>query len=187
MVQHLLYNLGRITTYTTLGALAGASGSFLALTSSIDAIQTSVMALAGLFIVLTGLASGGWLPFGKAFVSCAPAMPAVRKSMELFSGARSIGSWFPMGVVLGFLPCGLVYTALLTATRSAMDAPDHFSGMVRGGVMMLCFGIGTAPALLMIGKSAELIGEKTRRRLYRLASLIMIATGIWFIAASFRI
>ena len=182
----LLYNLGRIMTYALLGALVGFTGSFLGLTSSISSFQTAVMAFSGLFIVLMGLASAGWLPFGKVLSVCSPAMPLIRNTMKLFSGPRSTGAWFPMGVVLGFLPCGLVYTALLTAVRAAMEAPDHFTGMATGGLLMLLFGIGTTPALLLVGKAADLLGETTRRRFYRLARLIMIATGIWFVIGAVR-
>jgi len=179
--HHLLYNLGRVTTYTILGAAVGATGSFLSLATSIDPIQTAVMALCGLFIVLVGLISAGWLPFGKRLLACTPAMPFVRKTMNLFINSPSAGAWYPLGLVLGFLPCGLTFTALLAAARAAMNAPDHFAGMVQGALMMLLFGLGTAPALLLVGKTAGLIGEKTRHHLYRLASLSMIATGLWFI------
>ncbi len=182
----LLYNLGRVTTYALLGALLGFTGSFVGLTSSIATLQTAVMALSGLFIVVMGLASAGWLPFGKALLSCAPAMPLIRKAMELFRGPRSTGAWFPMGVALGFLPCGLVYTAMLTAARAAMEAPDHFSGLATGGLLMLLFGIGTIPPLLMVGKAAALLGETARRRFYRIASIVMVATGAWFIYGAFR-
>jgi uncharacterized protein len=186
VMHHLLYNLGRVTTYTILGALVGATGSFIALASSLDVLQTAVMALCGLFIVILGVASAGWLPFGKRLLACAPAMPFVRKTMELFTNSPSAGTWYPLGLVLGFLPCGLTYTALLAAARAAMNAPDHFAGMVQGALMMLLFGLGTSPALLVVGKTAGLIGEKTRHRLYRLASLIMIATGLWFIYGAVR-
>jgi hypothetical protein len=181
----LLYNLGRVMTYALLGALVGITGSFLGLTSSIASFQTAVMALSGLFIVLMGLVSAGWFPFGRALTGCAPTMPLIRKTMALFSGPRTTGAWFPMGVALGFLPCGLVYTALLTAARAAMEAPDHFSGMATGGALMLLFGIGTIPAILMTGKAAELLGETARRRFYRLASIIMIASGLWFMFGAF--
>lgn len=186
IVQHLLYNIGRISTYTLLGGIVGATGSFLALVTSIDTFQTAVMVCTGLFIIVMGLASADWLPFGRFFVSCTPAMPLFRKTMELFSGSGSAGSWLPMGIVLGFLPCGLTYTALLAAARAAMDAPNHFTGMVHGAAMMLCFGLGTAPALLLVGRTASFISEKTRRRFYRIASLIMIGTGLWFVFSAFR-
>ena len=183
--HHLLYNLGRVVTYTLLGALVGLSGSFVALTSSIDKLQTAVMALSGLAIVLMGMATAEWLPFWRFMNGCTPVMPAIRKAMALFSGPRSIGTSFPMGLVLGFLPCGLVYTALLFAARTAMEAENHFDGMTEGALMMLLFGLGTTPALILVGRTAGWLGEKARHRFYQLASLIMIATGIRFIIAAF--
>ena len=187
VLHHLLYNFGRVVTYTLLGALVGLTGSFLGIASSISAIQKGVMALAGLAIVMMGMATADWLPFGRTITTSTPLMPAIRKVMSLFNGQRSIGTYFPMGIVLGFLPCGLTYTALLAAARSAMEAHDHFEGMMRGGLMMLLFGLGTTPALLFVGSLAGRIGEKSRIRFYRLASLIMICTGIWFIIGAFRL
>ncbi|HWR00707.1 MAG TPA: sulfite exporter TauE/SafE family protein [Chlorobaculum sp.] len=186
VLHHLVYNLGRIMTYSFLGALVGLTGSFIGLTSSIGTLQKAVMALAGLAVVLMGMASADWLPFGRALAVCTPLMPAIRKSMSIFRGPKSIGTFFPMGIVLGFLPCGLTYTALLAAARSAMETHDHFSGMLQGGLMMFLFGLGTTPALLSIGSLSGRIGEKSRIRLYRLASIVMIFTGIRFIFSAFR-
>jgi sulfite exporter TauE/SafE len=67
-----------------------------------------------------------------------------------------------------------------------MEAPDHFTGMAKGGLMMLLFGLGTTPALLLVGTLASRISQATRTRFYRLASLIMIATGLWFIYGAMR-
>jgi sulfite exporter TauE/SafE len=67
-----------------------------------------------------------------------------------------------------------------------MEAPDHFTGMMQGGLMMLLFGLGTAPALLLVGTVAGRIGETARTRFYKLAGLIMIATGLWFIYGAFQ-
>ena len=181
IAPHLLYNLGRIMTYTFLGALLGFTGSFVGLFSSIGLFQQIVMGLTGLVIAIMGLASTGWLPFSNIVSSCAPFTPLIRKMLSLFDATRSTGAWFPMGVALGFLPCGLSYTALLAAARTGMEAPDHFTGMMQGGLMMLLFGLGTAPALLLVGTVASRISQASRERFYKLAGIIMIATGCWFI------
>jgi sulfite exporter TauE/SafE len=110
IVPHLLYNLGRIMTYTSLGALLGFTGSFVGLFSGIGMVQHIIMGLTGLFIVLMGLTSTDWLPFGNPLSSCTPFMPAIRKMLSIFDASRSAGACFPMGVALGFLPCGLSYT-----------------------------------------------------------------------------
>ncbi len=180
ILHHLLYNLGRITTYSILGAIVGLSGSFLVLASSIEPIQRAIMIIAGLSIILMGLSTAEWLPLPHK-KSCNPGSSLIQKILVFFKAPRSIGSYYPMGIVLGFLPCGLTYTALLTAARSGMEAKYPFAGMMQGAIMMMLFGLGTTPALILVGKVANTISNRTRKRFYLLASLIMIATGVWFI------
>ena len=177
----LLYNLGRVTTYTILGGMVGLSGSFLVLATAIEPLQRAIMVLAGISIILMGLANAEWLPLPKWGDFCVPLSPAIQKIMQLFKAPRSIGSYYPMGIVLGFLPCGLTYTALLAAARASMDAGNPFAGMLQGALMMMLFGLGTAPALILVGKMVNTISNKTRKWFYRVASLIMIATGVWFV------
>ncbi len=177
----LLYNLGRVTTYTILGAMVGLSGSFLVLAASIEQLQRAIMIIAGLSIILMGLSTAEWLPLPSSTKSCNPGNSLMQKIMALFKAPRSIGAYYPMGIVLGFLPCGLTYTALLAAARAAMEAHHPFAGMLQGALMMLLFGIGTAPALILVGKVVNTISNKTRKWFYRVASVIMIATGVWFV------
>ena len=181
----LLYNLGRVTTYTILGAMVGLSGSFLVLTTSIEQLQRAIMIIAGLSIILMGLSTAEWLPLPSSKKGCSPGNSLIQKIIALFKAPRSIGAYYPMGIVLGFLPCGLTYTALLAAARAAMEAHHPFAGMLQGALMMMLFGIGTAPALILVGKVVNSISNKTRKWFYRVASLIMIATGVWFVVAGF--
>ena len=180
-LHHVLYNLGRITTYMFMGAVVGLTGSFLVLTASIEKIQTAVMVLAGISIVVMGAAIGGWIPVRKSSGNSSWLSSVINKTMELFKGPRTAGTYYPMGVVLGFLPCGLTYTVLLAAARASMDAENHLAGMLQGAFMLLFFGLGTAPALLLVGRVINYLGTKVRDRLYKLASLIMILTGVYFV------
>ena len=181
ILHHLLYNLGRVTTYTILGAIVGLSGSFLVLAASIEQLQRAIMIIAGLSNILMGLSTAELLPLTSQTRRCNPGSSLMQKIMKLFKAPRSIGSWYPMGIVLGFLPCGLTYTALLAAARAAMEAHHPFAGMLQGALMMMLFGIGTAPALILVGKVVNSISNRTRKWFYRVASLIMIATGVWFV------
>lgn len=180
-LHHILYNLGRITTYMFMGAVVGLTGSFLVLTASIEKIQAAIMVLAGISIIIMGIAIGGWIPVRRSPKSSSWLSSTIQKTMELFKGPRTAGTYYPMGIVLGFLPCGLTYTALLAAARAAMDADNHLVGMLQGAFMLLFFGLGTAPALLLVGRVINIIGAKARDRLYKLASLIMILTGVYFV------
>ena len=180
ILHHLLYNLGRVTTYSILGGIVGLSGSFLVLTASIEQLQRAIMIIAGLSIIIMGLSNAEWLPLLRT-KSCNASSSLMQKIMVLFNAPRSIGAWYPMGVVLGFLPCGLTYTALLAAARSGMEAHHPVAGMLQGALMMMLFGIGTSPALILVGKVVNTISNRMRRWFYRVASIIMIATGVWFV------
>ena len=180
ILHHLLYNLGRVTTYSILGGIVGLSGSFLVLTASIEQLQRAIMIIAGLSIIIMGLSNAEWLPLLPT-KSCNASSSLMQKIMVLFNAPRSIGAWYPMGVVLGFLPCGLTYTALLAAARSGMEAHHPVAGMLQGALMMMLFGIGTSPALILVGKVVNTISNRMRRWFYRVASIIMIATGVWFV------
>ncbi|NTV92833.1 MAG: sulfite exporter TauE/SafE family protein [Chlorobiaceae bacterium] len=183
ILHHLLYNLGRITTYTILGAIVGLSGSFLVLATAIEKFQNIITLIAGISIIMMGLATAEWLPLPKQLTTCSTGGSVIQRIMVLFKAPRSIGTWYPMGIVLGFLPCGLTYTALLAAARAAMEARHPFAGMLQGALMMMLFGIGTAPALILVGKVVNTISNNTKKWFYRLASLIMIATGVWFVVS----
>ena len=180
-LHHILYNFGRITTYMFIGAVVGLTGSFLVLTTSIEKVQSAIMILAGLSIIVMGIAIGGWIPVRKTSKNSSWLSSTIQKTVELFKGPRTAGTYYPMGIVLGFLPCGLTYTALLAAARASMDADNHLAGMFQGASMLLFFGLGTAPALLLVGRVINYFGAKARDRLYKLASLIMILTGVYFV------
>ncbi|HQU74904.1 MAG TPA: sulfite exporter TauE/SafE family protein, partial [Calditrichia bacterium] len=77
---------------------------------------------------------------------------------------------FGLGVVLGFIPCGLVYAAGAKAATSG--------GAISGMLTMLAFGLGTVPALLMVGLGAQSVSAKFRYQVFRFATLLVIALGI---------
>ncbi len=184
--RHLLFHLGRITTYSLLGAFAGLTGSFLMLASSIEAIQTAVLVITGFSIVVMGFVNAGWIPVMQKINSCSPQLPVIGKILRFFDGTRTAGTYYPLGVVFGFLPCGLSYTALLATARASMGSTGRVTAMLTGMLTMFLFGIGTAPALLIVGKAAHLVNEKMRKRLYTLASIIMIFTGLSFIVSALK-
>ena len=181
VLHHLLYNLGRVTAYTLLGGMVGLSGSFLVLAASIVQMQKAIMIITGLSIILMGLATADGLPLPPPTKRCDPSNSLLQKIMALFKAPRSIGTYYPMGIVLGFLPCGLTYTALLAAARAGMEAEKPFAGMMLGALMMMLFGIGTVPALLLVGKLVNTISSRTRKRFYRVASILMMVMGVWFV------
>jgi len=183
IVPYILYNVGRISTYTLLGGIIGITGSFIGIVGHIHGLQRFIMILTGVLIILMGLGLAGWLPFIRNFKESEFLLSQFMQRIKNFSkGNLTTGSFYPVGIFLGFIPCGLVYTALITTARAGMETENHFLGFIEGILLMFLFGLGTMPSLLLFGKLINIIGIKLREKLYRLSALVMIIMGIFFIA-----
>ncbi|MGE5753568.1 MAG: sulfite exporter TauE/SafE family protein, partial [Deltaproteobacteria bacterium] len=144
---HLLFHLGRVTTYSMVGGAAGLAGSFLGITAGLGRFQEAIAVGAGLLVVLAGLALGGWLPRLRPSPD-AGGPPGIMSRIARFAReSGGPGVFYPMGLILGFLPCGMVYAALLAAARAGMEAGSPASGFLRGFLAMALFGAGTIPSL----------------------------------------
>lgn len=141
----LPYHAGRLTTYAALGAAAGSVTALFVATSGFAWISAILLAVAAGLLIAQAL--------GLAFGKDSPLSgPLTRLAAPLFLAHRLSGR-FALGLVLGLLPCGLVYGALAAAagTGHALDA----------ALSMTAFGAGTAPALVSVGW----LGMVLRRRL----------------------
>jgi len=181
LLPHLLYNAGRVITYAILGGLAGILGSFTILTSSILSLQKGVLILAGVLVLLMGLAMAGWIPYGRIFGNGDLSSRVFSKWFHRLSAAQSPVVYLPLGLLLGLLPCGPVYTALIAAARAGMNAQTTLQGCFSGMGLMLAFGIGTVPSLLLVGKLAGLGWIRSRHLIYKVSSVLMVLIGIYFI------
>jgi sulfite exporter TauE/SafE len=180
-LPHLLYNTGRVITYTLLGGLMGATGSFSMVASNIAGIQRGALIFAGVLIIIMALAMSGWLPLGKFFGDYYNPESFVAKGFKKLSQIDSVFAYFPVGLLLGLLPCGPVYTALLAAAGAGMNAPSTYEGIIKGMVLMFCFGIGTVPTLFLIAKLVDMGWLKNRQIIYRIGTVLMLIVGIYFI------
>jgi len=130
---HLAYNAGRIASYTAAGAVAGAlGGASLALSGQLP-VRIVLFMLANLMLVALGLYLMGAtraLAFTERFGQ--KLWRHLQPLSKRFLPARTVAQAFPLGLVWGWLPCGLVYSALVTALTSG--------SALRGAGMMLAFG-----------------------------------------------
>jgi len=168
--QQLVFNAGRIASYTLLGALAGALGSFSSLLSRTGRIQAMLMVGAGILMIGTGLALAGlmqhWSPFKpKAATPQAWLARGFEHVTRLPRPARAL----PLGALLGFLPCGLIYAMLGKAASSGSAAS--------GALVMLAFGMGTVPALLLVAFFSDLFSLALREKLVRASGVLLAALG----------
>lgn len=176
MGMHVAYNLGRILTYSALGAIAGWGGKGLFWIGQVaDMIPGAVM-VAGLLMIVVGVLMIAPVPRkGLVAIGSSPLFGGIGRFSAKFLLSPSVLSKFAMGLTLGFLPCGLVYAALAKSfsTGSALD----------GALTMAAFGAGTAAALSAIGSfAAPALGWLKRHSAgawpNRIAALSMAVFGV---------
>jgi len=184
-VPHLLYNLGRVTTYAAAGGVVGLSGSFVRFAGAFAPFQQYLLFATGVLIALMGLSVGGWLPGGARTLEAGTLPGAVSRIFRRAAEAGGTGAAFPLGLATGLLPCGLVYTALLSAARAGMEGASPAEGFFRGFLAMAAFGAGTVPALFLFGKAIGSAGARLRGFLLKLSAALLVAAGAAFAARAF--
>ena len=176
----LAYNLGRLFSYVVAGTLAGGVGAWATHLIAVHQAQLTLQLLAGLFMILLGLYLAGWW-MGLARVEQAGGRlwrriePLGRRLLPVRTPARALG----IGLVWGWLPCGLVYSTLVWAMGAG--------GALNGGLLMLCFGLGTLPALLAMGVFAAALANFMRQPwVRRVVGALVIGFGVYEIALAAR-
>ena len=181
IVPHLLYNFGRVITYTLLGGVMGATGSFTLVAAHIAGIQKGAMIFAGIVIIIMGLAMSGWFHLGRLSINFHNPQGLLSRGFKTLSQTNSRAAYLPIGLLLGLLPCGPVYTALIAAAGVGMQADGTMEGITKGMAVMLLFGIGTIPALFLVAKLVDMGWLKKRALVYRLGAILMIGVGVYFV------
>jgi hypothetical protein len=167
---HLLYNLGRVTTYSILGGILGAIGSFAAYAGEHRGIPGAVLLIAGIMMILMGLNIAGVLGKRGLFEDAGIAESShFRRMLHGVIGMESIWSTFLLGLLLGFLPCGLLYPIFMNAAVSG--------GFTTGFLTMAAFGLGTAPAMLSFGYLVTRLQPHFKLFLYRIAAVLIVLLG----------
>jgi uncharacterized protein len=162
----LYYAAGRITIYVAMGAAAGGLGSAVELAGNMMGIQRAASVVAGIALIL------------YALVSLLEFVPGLTGSGGLIFGRvagllkrRVPGHPLLMGLLLGFLPCGLVYSAVIAA--GALGSP------AQGAAGLALFGLGTVPAMLGVSVADELL-VRHRNVVNRLSQAVILVMGLWF-------
>jgi sulfite exporter TauE/SafE len=170
---HLAYNAGRITSYMLAGTLAGLLGSGAFLSAHLLPVEKALFIVAQSMIILLGLYLAGFSQ-GVRVIERAGAglwrrlQPLLGKVLPV----RNSGQALAAGALWGWLPCGMVYSALIVALASGSAG--------RGALLMLAFALGTLPNLLLMGWAADSLRAFTRHPwVRRLAGLAVIGLGVW--------
>jgi uncharacterized protein len=168
----IAYNLGRVLSYAFLGVVVAIIGSTTV--SAIPSLAGPVRLASGALIILIGLQ----VAFGWRLLTAVEKVgaklwnrlvPRAKSLIPATTVSRAVG----LGLIWGWLPCGLVYSALLLAATTTEPAS--------GGMVMIAFGLGTMPAMVLTGLSAsKLSAFMSRNRLG--AGILIVLLGLATVA-----
>jgi sulfite exporter TauE/SafE len=169
LLRQFLYNLGRLNTLTFIGALSGGAGAALVAAGPVHTIERGLAIVGGGLMIVIGLEMVGLL----AQLTTRGAVLAQATVGRLLAGpmrSRSLAAPVALGVFNAFLPCQLIYAF---AARAASTA-----SVGEGMLTMLCFGLGTVPAMLSLGVMQALARPRVRARLSLASGFLVIAFGL---------
>lgn len=164
--SRLIYNTGRVVTYTALGGIVGLFSKMVSISGYQQAFSIGMGSL--LLLAL------GWRKISNA-LSQLESLPyklignLTNRMKSLFANG-STGSLFLIGILNGFLPCGFVYLALATAVTSGSAEASMF--------FMAGFGFGTIPAMLGVSLAGVLVSAEWRQKLKNFSPYFIAAVGI---------
>jgi sulfite exporter TauE/SafE len=171
LAGQLAYQAGRLTTIGLVGGVMGATGAFVNVTGKLAGLQDAVAIAAGLLLIAVGLSAAG-LSAGLRRIEARLSARLARLVRALLEGGGP-GRLYPVGLALGLLPCGASWTAFLAAAGT---------GSLPGGFLLaLAFGVGTLPALLLVGAVATAAGARLRGLLYRAGGGVVALLGVAFL------
>ena len=167
-LQNLTYQLGRILTYSFLGAIVGIVGEGFQLAG----FQKYISILAGILLITMALFS-----FGGDFTTKIPAISNALLKVKINLGKllrkTDYSSRFLTGILNGFLPCGMVYMAL-TASLAA-------GGIWQSASFMVFFGLGTFPFMFAAVLFGNILNATVRNKILKIVPVFMLILGTLFI------
>lgn len=170
-LMHLLYSLGRVFTYTLLGALFGLLGGVVLFSNTANG---ALLIFAGVLMMLAGLSLMGKIKFLTLIEHSFSSSKLYSQTFKSVLASKSLSSFFILGMLNGLLPCGFVYFFAITAASTA----DPFYG----ALVMAIFGLSTIPAMFGVGFLASLASATSfRNMMMSLSSVAVILYGAYTI------
>ena len=169
------YNIGRITSYVVAGLLLGGLSEFLLQQAFFASFRQVLQIIAALFLMALGLyIANWWLGLTKVEHLGARLWKLISPIANQLIPVKTPYHGFALGLFWGWLPCGMVYSLLIAALSSG--------SAVQGGLLMLSFGIGTLPTLLLIGVFASRFNYWVRHSIVRqIAGTLVILFGCYLL------
>ncbi len=168
-VSHLFYSLGRVSSYVIIGMISGFIGSVISFSATSSGYLFFII---GIFMILMGFSLMGKIRFLTSLESSLGTNPFVKKIFQSLMYSKKIYSFYGLGMLNGFLPCGLVYFFAVSAAASG--------SIFWGGITMLIFGLTTIPSLLGFGFIIGFLNSGNLREIMiKVASIVIVFYGIY--------
>jgi len=176
VASHLYYHLGRISTYVVIGSVMGGIGVGLAEIAAatggsypvwVARIQMGVSLVAAVFLLVFGLARLGIISEPGWMAMASPdKIPGYRKLLTSTFLKKRHAEMLLLGMMMGFLPCGLSFAAFTRALPSGSP--------ITGAALVFAFALGTVPGLLLLGTGASGFARRYQSHSDILAGLLMV-------------
>jgi sulfite exporter TauE/SafE len=171
LIRHGAYNMGRVSAYVILGMIFGAIGSLIAWNMN---LHGALFIAAGILMIITALGMVGLSKFIHVLEHSFTSLPWFKQLFSNLIKSKSISSFFVLGVMNGFFPCGFVFFFAAKAAASA--------SIINGGLIMAVFGLATVPTLLALGQSVSFLRQIAfRQMMNRIAALAIFIYGLYSI------
>ena len=175
LASKLIYNFGRIITYSVLGAIVGLLGELIAFAG----FQQWLSILAGVTLIFGVVIFKGEMPKTAILKPLGKFMVWVKTRMSKLIMAKGWKANLSLGIVNGFLPCGLVYVALI----AAVSMGDVFGG----AAYMALFGLGTLPMMIAAAVLGKTAGSTFKTQVAKFTPKFMVILGILFVLRGLNI
>ena len=173
------YNLGRLLSYMTLGAVAGAAGAGLDKMGAVAGLARPAAIVAGVLLILWGLASL-LATFGVRLPALAvpPALASrIARGVRAVQDRPPVVRGLALGVLTAALPCGWLYA--FVATSAAAGSALH------GATVMAAFWTGTVPMMAAVGLGAQRLLGPARKHLPAFTAVVLVVLGSLTVAGRF--
>lgn len=158
LTPSILYNAGRVTSYTIIGGIVGALGSVLSLSLNVKA---GLQIVAGIFMIIMGLNMAGFSVFRKFNIKLPWSSCKIKNKPK---------APFLVGVLNGLMPCGPLQTMQLYALGTGSAAA--------GAISMFLFSLGTVPLMLVFGAISGLLSKGYTKQILKLSGILVVVLGL---------
>ncbi|WP_375724417.1 sulfite exporter TauE/SafE family protein [Arcobacter sp. KX21116] len=168
-LSHILYALGRVSTYTILGFIFGYFGSVVTFNHTTNGI---LLLITGFLMILVGLSLSGKLKFLVNIEHSVSKSKIYQQTFRKLLGSNTFISFYLLGMLNGLLPCGFVYVFAITAASTG--------SAFWGAFVMFIFGLSTIPAMFSLGFFVGIFKQIALRNLFiSIAAILVIIFGIY--------